>query len=60
VKSSYGLHLVFVSSRTSAEAPKLDTVRDKVEQDWLQSERARLNEEALTKLRARYAPEAPE
>ena len=60
IKSSYGLHLVYVRNRTSAEAPKLETVRDKVERDWLQAERARHNEEALTKLRARYAPEAPE
>jgi hypothetical protein len=60
VKSSYGLHLVYVSSRSSAEAPKLETVRDKVERDWLRAERARHNEEALTKLRARYSPEAPE
>jgi hypothetical protein len=60
VKSSYGLHLVYVRNRTSAEAPELESVRDKVEQDWLQSERARHNEEALAKLRARYAPEAAE
>ena len=60
VKSSYGLHLVYVRNRTSAEVPKLETVREKVEQDWLQAERDRHNEEALAKLRARYAPEAPE
>jgi len=60
VKSSYGLHLVYVRNRTSAEAPKLEMVREKVEQDWLQAERDRHNEEALAKLRARYAPEAPE
>ena len=60
VKSSYGLHLVYVRSRTSAEAPKLETVRDEVERDWLEAERDRHNEEALAKLRARYAPEAPE
>ena len=59
VKSSYGLHLVYVRNRTSAEAPKLETVRVKVEQDWLQSERARHNEDALAKLRARYAPGGP-
>jgi parvulin-like peptidyl-prolyl isomerase len=60
VKSSYGLHLVYVTNRTSAEPPELETVRDKVEQDWLQAERDRHNEEALAKLRARYAPEATE
>jgi hypothetical protein len=60
VKSSYGLHLVYVRNRTSADAPKLEAVRAKVEQDWLQAERARHNEEALAKLRARYAPEATE
>jgi hypothetical protein len=60
VKSSYGLHLVYVRNRTSADAPKLEAVRAKVEQDWLQAERARHNEEALAKLRARYAPEAIE
>ena len=60
VKSSYGLHLVYVRNRTSAEVPKLEAVRDEVEQDWLQAERDRHNEEALAKLRARYAPEASE
>jgi hypothetical protein len=60
VKSSYGLHLVYVRNRTSAEAPKLETVRDKVEKDWMQAERDRHNEEALARLRARYAPGEPE
>ncbi len=59
VASSYGLHLVYVSKRSANAAPQLDTVREKVEQDWLQSERARLNEKAPTKLRARYVPEGP-
>jgi hypothetical protein len=57
LKSSYGLHLVFVTHRVAGAAPELDTVREQVEQDWLQSERARRNREALAKLRARYAPE---
>lgn len=59
VTSSYGLHLVYVSDRTSAAAPNLDAVRDEVERDWLQSERARHNQEALAELRARYAPGEP-
>jgi peptidyl-prolyl cis-trans isomerase C len=57
LKSSYGLHLVFVNHRVAGAAPELDATREKVEQDWLQSERARRNREALAKLRARYAPE---
>jgi len=57
VKSSYGLHLVFVHHRVAETAPDLDAVREKVERDWLQSERARRNREALARLRARYAPE---
>lgn len=57
VRSSYGLHVVYVSNRTSAAVPELDAVRERVERDWLQSELARRNEEALAKLRARYAPE---
>jgi len=59
LKSSYGLHLVFVHHRTPGATPDLDAVREKVEQNWLQSERARRNREALAKLRARYAPEGP-
>jgi len=60
LESSYGLHLVRITERTAASTPALETVRDQVEQDWLQSERARRNDETLAKLRARYAPKGPE
>ena len=60
VASSYGLHLVYVRERSSAGTATLETVRDKAERDWTQAERDRLNEEALGRLRARYAPEAAE
>lgn len=56
VKSSYGLHLVYVRGRRAAELPKLEELRDAVEADWLEAARERQNEEALAKLRARYAP----
>lgn len=58
-KSSYGLHLVYVDHRVPGTTPGLDAVREKVERDWLQAERARRNEESIAKLRARYAPEGP-
>jgi len=59
VKSSYGLHLVLVSHRMAAAAPKLEEVRKKVEEDWIDAERARRNEEAIAKLRARYSADGP-
>jgi len=58
--SSYGLHLVYVSHRSSAVVPELDAIRKDVERDWLENERARRNAEALAKLRSRYAPEGSE
>ncbi len=59
VRSSYGLHLLLVGDRIAATAPKLDEVRKKVEGDWMDAERARLNEEAMSKLRARYSTDGP-
>ncbi len=58
VQSSYGLHLVFVSDRVAPAAPELEEVRKKVEDDWIDAERARRNEEAIAKLRARYSGES--
>ena len=58
VRSAYGLHLVYIRTRDASEAPRLDTVREKVEQDWVQAERERHNDDALAKLRARYADES--
>ena len=58
VRSSYGLHLLRVSHRVAAATPKLDEVRQKVEADWMVAERARRNEQAMARLRARYSTEA--
>jgi len=58
VRSSYGLHLLRVSHRVAAATPKLDEVRTTIEADWMLAERARRNEEAMARLRARYSTEA--
>jgi hypothetical protein len=57
-RSSYGLHLLWVSHRVPAATPKLDEVRKTVRADWMAAERARRNEEAMARLRARYSTEA--
>jgi peptidyl-prolyl cis-trans isomerase C len=56
LRSAYGLHLVRAHEHIVPPTPELDAIRDEVERDWLQAEQARLNQEALLKLRARYSP----
>jgi hypothetical protein len=56
LSSAYGLHLVLVTDRTTPPPPTLEAIRARVEEDWLRAERARMNAEALERLKARYAP----
>ena len=60
LSSAYGLHLVFVTNRTSPGPPAFTTIRALVEEDWTRAERERLNEEALERLKARYTPPVQE
>ncbi len=59
LSSAYGLHLVLVTDRTTRAPPALEEIRARVEEDWTRAERERLNEEALERLKARYAAPVP-
>jgi parvulin-like peptidyl-prolyl isomerase len=52
--SGYGLHLVLIDSLSAPESPDLDSVRDKVRQEWSSAERKRMNEAFFEQLRSRY------
>ncbi len=54
VLSAYGVHLVFVHARLEAEPFDFGQVRDEVSSDWKADERARLNDEYVARLIARY------
>jgi len=52
--SGYGLHLVRIDSLTEPTRLSLETVRDKVRQEWSAEERRRLNQSFYEQLRSRY------
>jgi peptidyl-prolyl cis-trans isomerase C len=54
VWSGYGLHLVQISNKTKASLPELDTVREKVLNEWLTEQRRIMNKVFYKNLRARY------
>lgn len=54
VRSSYGFHLVRVSSRLPAEPPRLDAVRAAVLRDWEEERRGERDRAALADIRRRY------
>ena len=54
VKSGYGLHLVFLSSRTAATKPQFDTVREKVAKEWRREQEEKTNSDYLARLREKY------
>ena len=54
IRSSYGIHLVRIESRTAATQPELETIRDKVATEWSAERRRELNDAAYRKLRERY------
>lgn len=53
-RSGYGWHLVFVSARDAERPVPFAEVRQQVEQDYVQAERARRNEEGLDLIRGKY------
>ena len=55
IRSGYGLHLVFLSSRTEAEVARLDEVRDVVAREWGVVKRRELNDALYRKLRKKYS-----
>ena len=54
VRSSYGLHLVYVQERIAARDPELSEVRQAVEREWTARRRKEVKEEVYKKLRERY------
>ncbi|MBT8120052.1 MAG: peptidyl-prolyl cis-trans isomerase [Gammaproteobacteria bacterium] len=52
--SGYGLHLVHIESLIGASQPSLDSVRDRVRQEWSADERKRFNESFYEQLRSHY------
>ncbi|MCB9592350.1 MAG: peptidyl-prolyl cis-trans isomerase [Sandaracinaceae bacterium] len=57
IESSYGVHLVRVTSRTPPRAPTLDEVRDRVRADWMAERLAAETRAAVERVRARYVVE---
>jgi len=54
VRSSYGLHLVFVHERIAGRDPALSEIREVVEREWTAKRRKEFKEETYKKLRERY------
>jgi peptidyl-prolyl cis-trans isomerase C len=54
VASGYGLHLVYVESRSDIVPADFAAVRGRVQQDWQDERRRVFNEEYYASLRARY------
>ena len=54
ISSSFGLHYVRVSDRTSSLVPQLDAVRDAVVREWEHERRERARTDAYEKMRADY------
>jgi hypothetical protein len=56
-RSTYGLHLVYVSARTAAREAQLDEVRATVTRDWAAAQRHEANERFYSALLERYKVE---
>ena len=54
VLSGYGVHLVFVHDREDARPLPFDAIRERVQSDWQDGERSRLDEEYYARLLERY------
>ena len=54
VRSSYGLHLVYVGERIEGRDPELAEIRKEVEREWTAKRRREFKEETYKKLRERY------
>lgn len=55
IPSGYGLHLIFLESRTPGEVAGLDDVRDAVAREWQVARRREMNDDLYRKLRKNYA-----
>jgi hypothetical protein len=54
VKSSYGWHLVYVSTRTEGRSRPLAEVREAVQREWLEARRKEVVDSTYRKLREKY------
>ena len=54
VLSGYGVHLVYVESRSEIVPAEFAAVRERVQQDWGDERRRVFNEEFYARLRDRY------
>jgi hypothetical protein len=54
IRSSFGVHLVFVDERTKGNLPPLDTVRETVQREWLNARRIEAEQKLYRALRDRY------
>jgi hypothetical protein len=60
VASSFGAHLIRVTSYKAGYVPEFEDVRDRVERDWRAQETLRLKEESYQVLRSRYDVKIPD
>ncbi len=54
VKSTFGLHLIYVTEHTAGRVPKLAEVHEGVARDWSNQKRKAAEEQRLTELLKRY------
>lgn len=54
IDSSYGLHLVRITNKKDTQKAELNSVRDKVRNEWLSEQRHTMNEMFYQNLRQRY------
>lgn len=55
IRSSYGLHVVYVKEHTGMRLPDLNEVREKVKRDWLVEKQKEMKDAAYEKIRKRYS-----
>lgn len=54
IKSGYGLHLVYIDSRTDPRVPELEQVRNEVRDEWLAEQQRITNEQLYSELLKGY------
>ncbi len=54
IRSGYGIHLVRIQDSIPARMPDLVEIEDRLRQDYMNSQRRKINEAAVNELKARY------
>jgi hypothetical protein len=54
VESGYGVHLVFITERTTGRVPALEEIRDPVRREWANARRLEANQQFYQGLLKRY------